>query len=45
MNDGRDCYFEFCSVMRLKALITGERWPEPEDTFDLVLAATLMRLA
>jgi hypothetical protein len=31
------------AAIRLRALITAERWPEPEDTFDLVLAAALMR--
>lgn len=32
-----------CAPMRLKALITGERWASEHDEFDLVLAAALMR--
>lgn len=43
MNDARDSYFVALAAIRLRALLTGERWPVPEDTFDLVLAAALMR--
>lgn len=43
MSDAHDSYFTALVAIRLLALLTGERWPEPEDTFDLVLAAALMR--
>jgi len=43
MNDARDSYFAVLAAIRLRALLRGERWPQPEDTFDLVLAAALMR--
>ena len=38
-------YAAALAAIRLKALITGQRWAVPEDTFDLVLAAALMRSA
>lgn len=43
MSDARDSYFAALAAMRLRALLLAERFPEPEDTFDLVLAAALMR--
>ncbi len=43
MSDSHDSYFAALAAIRLRALLTGQRWPEPEDTFDLVLAAALMR--
>ncbi len=42
-SDQRASYFAALAALRLLALITGERWAEPEDEFDLVLAAALMR--
>lgn len=42
--DAHASYFEALAAIRLLALIRGERMPEPEDTFDLVLAAALSRL-
>lgn len=44
-NDGADSYFAALAAIRLRALLRGERWAEPEETFDLVLAAALMRAA
>lgn len=44
MTDHHDSYFVAVAAIRLLALIRGERFPEPEDTFDLVLAAALSRL-
>lgn len=43
IDDSANSYFAALAAIRLRALLTGERWPEPEDTFDLVLAAALMR--
>jgi hypothetical protein len=43
MTDAAESYIVACAAIRLRALLTGERWPKPEDTFDLVLAAALMR--
>lgn len=43
MNDGAASYFFAIRALRLRGLITGEYWPVEEDTFDLVLAAILMR--
>lgn len=43
-SDSQDSYFAALAALRLRALIRGERWPEPEDEFDLVLAAALARL-
>jgi hypothetical protein len=36
-------YLEAMAALRLRALITGERWASEHDTFDLVLAAALMQ--
>ena len=44
MTDDRDSYFFALAMMRLRALIRGERWAQPEDEFDLVAAADLARL-
>lgn len=44
MSDSHDSYLVALAAIRLHALITGRRWPEDEDTFDLVLAAALARL-
>lgn len=41
MTDAHDSYLQALAAIRLRTLIRGERWPEPEDTFDLVLAAAL----
>ena len=45
MNDAAASYFAALAALRLRALLTGERWPieEDEGAFDLVLAAALMR--
>lgn len=43
-NDGAANYFAALAAIRLRALIRGERWPEPEDQFDLVIAAAMARL-
>lgn len=45
MTDDRDSYFAALAAIRLRALLRGERFPQPEDdgAFDLVLAAALMR--
>lgn len=43
MIDAAASYFAALAAIRLLALLTGERWPEEADTFDLVLAAALMR--
>lgn len=32
------------AMMRLRALLTAERWAQPEDEFDLVAAADLARI-
>ena len=45
MNDAQASYFAALAAIRLMALLRGERWPEPEDDFDLVLAAALSKLA
>jgi len=45
VTDDRDSYFVALAAIRLRALLRGERWAQPEDTFDLVLAAALMRNA
>ena len=41
MNDARDSYFVALAALRLRALIRADRWPEPDETFDLVLAAAM----
>jgi hypothetical protein len=45
MTDASASSFAALAAIRLRALLTGERWREPEDddAFDLVLAAALMR--
>lgn len=43
MSDASDSYFVALAAIRLRALLRGERFPQEEDTFDLVLAAALMR--
>jgi hypothetical protein len=43
MDDATASYFAALAAIRLRALLTGERWAQPEDTFDLILAAALMR--
>lgn len=43
VHDAATSYFAALAAIRLLALLTGARWPEPEDEFDLVLAAMLMR--
>lgn len=44
MTDDRDSYFAAIKARRLPGLLRAEWWPPPEDDFDLVLAAVLMRL-
>ena len=44
MTDNHDSYFFAIRMMRLRLLITGAVWAEPEETFDLVMAAMLARL-
>jgi hypothetical protein len=41
--DAHDSYFAALAAQRLRNVLEGKRWPEPEDEFDLVLAAALMR--
>jgi hypothetical protein len=43
MSDAAESYLAACAAIRLLHLLTARRWAEPEDTFDLVLAAALMR--
>lgn len=43
MNDASASYFAAWDAIRLLTLLTGERWANEHDTFDLVLAAALMR--
>lgn len=43
MNDAQASYFAALAAIRLRALLRGERWPGEADTFDLILAAALMR--
>lgn len=43
MTDDRDSYFVAINARRLLGLLRGEWWAQPEDEFDLVLAAALMR--
>lgn len=44
MTDDRDSYLFAIAMMRLRALIRGERFPVEEDdgAFDLVMAAALV---
>jgi hypothetical protein len=41
--DDRDSYFAALAAKRLRDLLEGKRWPGPEDTFDLILAAAWAR--
>lgn len=43
MNDATASYFAAIKARRLLGLLRGEFWAQPEDEFDLVLAAMLMR--
>jgi hypothetical protein len=43
MSHGPANYLAALAAIRLRALLTGQRWAEPDDEFDLVLAAGLMR--
>ena len=43
MNDDAASYFAAIKARRLLGLLRGEFWAQPEDEFDLVLAAMLMR--
>lgn len=43
MNDAAASYFVAIKARRLLGLLRAEWWPQPEDDFDLVLAAMLMR--
>lgn len=43
MNDAQASYFVALAAIRLRALLRADRWPEEANTFDLVLAAALMR--
>lgn len=43
MNDSAASYFAAIKARRLLGLLRGEFWAQPEDEFDLVLAAALMR--
>jgi hypothetical protein len=43
MNDAALSYFVAIRARRLQGILRGEWWAQPEDTFDLVLAAALMR--
>jgi hypothetical protein len=45
MTDAAANYLAACAAIRLLHLLRGDRWPEPEDTFDLILAAALARLS
>lgn len=41
--DAADSYHVAWDAIRLLTLLTAERWPTEHDTFDLLLAAGLMR--
>lgn len=43
MNDAAASYFAAIKARRLLGLLRAEWWPQPEDDFDLLLAAALMR--
>lgn len=43
MNDDAASYFAAIKARRLLGLLRAEWWAQPEDDFDLVLAAMLMR--
>lgn len=42
-DDATRNYFHALAMMRLRAVLTAERWATEDDTFDLVMAAALMR--
>jgi hypothetical protein len=42
-HDAADSYFVAQRAVWFKMLLTAERWAEPDEEFDLVLAAALMR--
>ena len=44
MNDDAASYFAAIKARRLLGLLRAEFWPQPEDDFDLILAAALARL-
>lgn len=44
MADANGNYSHALAMMRLRALIAGERWATEHDTFDLLMAAALARL-
>jgi len=44
MNDSAASYFAAIKARRLLGLLRAEFWAQPEDDFDLVLAAALARL-
>ena len=43
LRDATANYFAAWDAIRLLTLLTGERWANERDTFDLYLAAALMR--
>jgi hypothetical protein len=43
MTDAAASYLAAIRALRLLGLLRGEFWPQPEDEFDLLLAAALMR--
>ena len=43
LNDAAASYFVALAAIRLRDMLTGRRWAVEADTFDLVLAAALMR--
>lgn len=45
MADANANYFHALAMMRLRAILTAERWATEHDTFDLHAAADLARLA
>jgi len=44
VNDDAASYFAAIKARRLLGLLRAEFWPQPEDDFDLILAAALARL-
>ena len=42
--DGAASYFAAIKARRLLGLLRGEFWAQPEDDFDLLLAAALAKL-
>lgn len=43
MNDAAASYFVAIKARRLLGLLRAEWWAQPEDEFDLIMAAALMR--